>query len=95
MMMFLAFIPLFFIIMNDMDLSYIEIFALIRDLDLVPRNYYASDFFQILENEQVRANRIKCDLRALSERNHRRKIQYLDPFNVSASDCNYLSFPSE
>lgn len=60
-----------------------ECVALILDLDLQPRNYWAADLFQILENEEMWRNRIECDLRELSKRNHSRKY-------VSASDCDYL-----
>lgn len=60
-----------------------ESVALIRDLDLVPRNYWAADLYQILENEDMLRNRIECDLREFSKRNHSRKY-------VSASDCDYL-----
>lgn len=64
-----------------------EIIELIRDLELVPCNYWASDFYQILENEEVRRNRIECDLRALSNRNHKRNTDVLAPYgyHVSAS----------
>lgn len=67
--------------MNNSEI--LECVALIRDLDLQPRNYWASDLFQILENEEMLRNRIQCDLRELSKRNHSRKY-------VSASDCDYL-----
>lgn len=67
--------------MNPVEIN--ECVALILDLGLVPRNYWASDLYQILENEEMRRNRIECDLRLLSKRNHSRKY-------VSASDCDYL-----
>lgn len=60
-----------------------ECVALIRDLDLQPRNYWASDLYQILENEEMLRNRIQCDMRELSKRNHSRKY-------VSASDCYHV-----
>ena len=63
-----------------------EIVALISDLDLRPLNYWASDFYQILENEDIRRNRIKCDLREMYKRNHKLKYsQYVYP-----SDCGDL-----
>lgn len=64
-----------------------EVKALILDLDLVPRNYWASDFYQILENEEVARNRTLCDLRLLSKRNHSRKFDVFAPngHNVQAT----------
>lgn len=54
-----------------------ECVALIRDLDLQPRNYWAADLYQILENEDMLRNRIQCDLRMLSKRNHSRNYVYI------------------
>lgn len=64
-----------------------EIALLIIDLDLVPRNYWAADFYQILENEEIVRNRIECDLRLLSKRNHSRSYDVFasSNHNVQAS----------
>lgn len=69
-----------------------EIVSLIRDLDLVPRNYEASVFFDIVELEDLSRNRIMCDLRALSYRNSRKRKP--NPY-VLAPDNNQLSLPFE
>lgn len=73
---------LFLIALNAMRS---EIVALIHDLDLVPRNFEARDFYQILENEQMRRNRIECDLRALSNRYHKRNKDVLAPYGYHVS----------
>lgn len=62
-----------------------EMIALVRDLELVPRNAYARDFYQILENEENRRNRIECDLRDLHNRNFKRKTDVLAPFGYNVS----------
>lgn len=62
-----------------------EMMALVRDFGLVPRNVEARDFYQILENEEIRRNRIECDLRALHNRNYKRNTDVLAPFGHNVS----------
>lgn len=59
--------------------------SLVRDLGLVPRNAEARDFYQILENEEIRRNRMECDLRVLHNRNYKRNIDVLAPFGYHVS----------
>lgn len=62
-----------------------QIIALIIDLELVPRNAEARDFYQLLENELEWRNRIECDLRQMYNRNHSRKKDVLAPFGYYLS----------
>lgn len=62
-----------------------EMIALVCELGLVPCNAEARDFYQILENEEIRRNRIECDLRALHNRNYNRNTDVLAPFGYHVS----------
>lgn len=59
-----------------------EIVNLIHDLGLVPKNYQASEFYSIVELENLRRENLSRDLRTLSLRNRKRKKEYTDVFET-------------
>lgn len=62
-----------------------EIIALIRDLDLQPRNYFASMYYDAVELEDFMRNRNECDMRDLHNRNYKRKKDVLAPYGYHVS----------
>lgn len=68
-----------------------EIVNLILDLGLVPKNYQASEFYSIVELENLRRENLSRDMRALSLRNRKRKKEFTDVFE-SSDYCAEIPF---
>lgn len=77
--------PLDFGFRHTYDSQTLETLALIQDLGLVPRNLAASEFYQILENDEIMRIRIECDMRALSNRNRCKNKDVLAPYGYNVS----------